>query len=249
MRLAPAAELLPLPERGRRFKAARTVRLSDVDRRAAVRFDAIARFLQDVATDDADDCGLNNSFGWVVRRTMVEIVQPARLRERLSLTTFCTGTGRSWAERRTTITGDRGAAVEAVSLWVQVDLSTGRPAALGDNFHEIYGEVAGERQVSTRLSLPGPLAGVSRRPWSVRRVDLDPFDHVNNAVHWAALEEIVGLPGSDRRGRAETEFSTPIDLDTAVELHIAELADRSDLWLVADGTVHTTIRWTPAHAA
>lgn len=247
MRLSPATELLPLPDQGRRFSSTRPVRLSDVDPRLSVRLDATARYLQDVATDDANDCGLDNAFGWVVRRTMIEIRRPARMGERLDLTTFCTGSGRSWAERRTSITGDGGGWIEAVSLWVQVDLSTGRPAPLGESFHEIYGEAAGQRQVSTRLSLPGPPDDVIRRAWSVRRVDLDPFDHVNNAVHWAAIEEFVGMPGTDRRGRAETEFAVPIDLDTPVELHVAESSsDHSDVWLVAAGKVRTTIRWTPA---
>ena len=143
------------------------------------------------------------------------------------MTTFCTGSGRSWAERRTSIGGDRGGAIEAVSLWVQVDLASGRPAALGANFHDIYGEAAGQRQVSTRLSLPGPPTASTRRPWSVRRVDLDPFDHVNNAAHWAVLEELVGEPGAGRVGRAETEFALPIDLGAAVEIRFDDAVPTS----------------------
>ncbi len=242
MRVPPAVELLPVPERGRRFAAERRVRLSDVDPRSALRFDAIARYLQDIATDDADDGGLDARFGWVVRRTLVDVRRPAALRERLELTTFCTGSGRSWAERRTSISGGRGAAIETVSLWVQVDLRTGRPAALGDNFHEIYREAAGERQVSTRLSLAGPPDDATARPWTVRRVDLDPFDHVNNAVHWAVFEEIGSWREAGRVGTAEIEFLVPIDIDTAVEIRSAG----TDAWLVADGRVHTAYRWTPA---
>ena len=85
MRVPPAIELLPLPERGRRFTAMRSVRLSDVDSTSLLRFDAIARYLQDVATDDAEHCGLDNAFGWVVRRTMIEVTKPAGLGERLEV--------------------------------------------------------------------------------------------------------------------------------------------------------------------
>ena len=117
----PATELLPLPAAGRTFSAGRTVRLGDVDPAGELRLDAIARYLQDVASDDAIDAGLSNALGWVVRRTMIRIDRPLTVGEPLSLVTFCTGTGRSWAERRTTIADQHGAAVEAVSVWVHVD--------------------------------------------------------------------------------------------------------------------------------
>ena len=69
-------------------------------------------------------------------------VDPAGLDETLELSTFCGGTGRSWAERRTSIAGDRGASIEAVSLWIRVDPTTGRPVGLGDDFVSAYGEAA-----------------------------------------------------------------------------------------------------------
>lgn len=245
MRVPPATELLPAPERGRTFSARRSVRLGDVDTAARLRLDAIARYLQDVATDDAADCGLDGAFGWVVRRTLIDVRRPARLSERLELTTFCTGTGRSWAERRTSIIGAAGASIETVSLWIQVDARSGRPAPLGDQFHEIYGEAAAGRQVSTRLALPPAPPDTVRRPWTVRRVDLDPFEHVNNAAHWAALEEVVGA-GRHRVGQGEIEFLVPIDLDSRVEL----AADSGDaaVWLVAGERVHTALRWSAASA-
>ncbi len=237
-RHAPAVELLPIPETGRHFTATRSVRLGDVDAEGMLRLDAIARYLQDVATDDADEAGLDNRYGWVVRRTMIDVSRPASYREPLELTTFCTGSGRSWAERRTSITGTRGAAIETVALWVQIDPTTGRPAALGENFHDIYGEAAAGRQVSTRLGLDAPGAGLERRPWTVRRVDLDPFHHVNNAVHLAVLEELVD---GSRAGCAEVEFLLPVDLGTPVEI----VSDGTAAWLVADQRVHSAFRWMP----
>ena len=145
----PARELLPLPVAGRRYTARRTVRLGDVDLSGALRLDAVARYLQDVASDDAQSAALPNALGWVVRRTLVRVVEPAAAGEVVELTTFCTGAGRSWAERRTTVSSDRGALVEAVSLWVQVDVTTGRPARLGEEFAAIYGSAAAGRQVSS----------------------------------------------------------------------------------------------------
>jgi acyl-ACP thioesterase len=220
------------------------VRLGDADPTGALRLDAAGRMLQDVANDDAVDSGLANSFGWVVRRTMIDVATPAVLGEALTLTTFCSGTGRCWAERRTSVTGDRGARLEAVSLWVQVDPASGRPAPLGADFDRIYGASAAGRVVSSKLALGGPPADAVVRPWPVRRADLDVFGHVNNAVLWSLLEETIG-PVSERRGVAEIEYPGPVDGGAVVEAHFVT-GEHHEAWIVEDGSVRCAARWTPA---
>ncbi len=242
----PAVELLPRPASGRVVTRSRTVRLGDVDDRARLRLDATARYLQDVATDDTADAPLDDAFGWVVRRTMIDVRRAASLDERLELATFCSGTGRSWAERRTSISGERGATIEAVSLWIRVDPTSGRPTNLTDTFHELYGAAAAGRRVSTRLSLARPSPDATRRPWPIRRVDIDPLRHVNNAAHWAAVEEV--LPAGSRRGVAEVEYLSPLDPGTDVDLVVAtqDDTDTTSAWLVVDDRVVTAACWTPA---
>ncbi len=248
MAVAPASELVPLPTSGRRFVAEQYVRLGDVDPDGVLRLDATARHLQDVANDDAVDSGLTNSFGWVVRRTLIVTVEPAVLGERLQLTTFCSGTGRCWAERRTSLVGDRGGHIEAVSLWIQVDPTSGRPTGLGDDFHRIYDEAAGGRTVSTRLSLPPPTPDVDRRPWVIRRADLDVFDHVNNAVHWALLEEAIEPAGPptgrhQRVGRAEIEYGAAVGrTDDQPERLVDRTDDALSVWLTVAGEVRVAAR-------
>lgn len=239
MSVKPAAELLPPNPVGRRFSVARTVRLGDVDSSGLVRLDAVARYLQDVASDDALAAGLPNAMGWVVRRTMIRVAAAGLLNESLTLTTFCTGAGRSWAERRTSIIGEQGAAAEAVSLWVQIDTESGRPARLGSEFFDLYGAAAGERVVSAKLSLPPPPASADARAWAFRRSDIDPFDHVNNAAHWVVAEEL--LADRDRRGNAELEYLAPVGTEP-VEL----VTEGDNAWLVAEGRTLTAFRWTSA---
>ena len=155
-----------------------------------------------------EDAGLSNAMGWVVRRTMIRVDRPCRLNERLRLTTFCTGAGRSWAERRTTISGTgEGAdvAVEAVSLWVQVDVVSGRPTRLGTDFFDLYGTAAAGRTVSSKLSLPGPPEDAGVLPWKFRETDIDLFDHVNNAAQWAVAETLLAERG--RLGTSELEYA------------------------------------------
>lgn len=233
----PATALLAPNPDGRTFRTERTVRLGDVDSGGWLRLDAIARHLQDVASDDALDADLPNPMGWVVRRTMIRVVRPGLLNERIALTTFCTGAGRSWAERRTSVSGNEGAAIEAVSLWVQIDVGSGRPSRLGPEFFDRYGTAAGQRVVSSKLSLSAPPADSHRAPWSFRRSDIDPFDHVNNAAHWVLAEEL--LAGRERRGTGELEYLNPVGLEPV------ELVNEGDrAWLIGNGRVLTAFVWT-----
>jgi acyl-ACP thioesterase len=246
--VAAATELVPLPATGRRFTATNPVRLGDVDQHGRLRLDGLARHLQDVANEDAVDSGLTNPVGWVVRRTLITIGQVPLLGEKLTLTTFCSGTGRSWAERRTSIRADRGGLVEAVSLWVQVDAATGRICPLGDDFHLIYGDAAGGRRVSARLSLPGLATDAQSRPWAIRAVDLDVLGHVNNAAQWAILEEALVNVESDRYGIAEIEYLAPVDAaDSPATLHLAG-SDECTAWLFAHDDLCTIGRWRPTPA-
>ncbi len=238
----PATDLLPLPTAGRTFTTTRTIRLGDVDSDGELRLDAIARYLQDVATDDAIAAGLPNAMGWLVRRTMIRVERPATLNECVELTTWCTGSGRSWAERRTSIRSESGAVIDGVCLWVQIDVDTGRPARLDDAFHEVYGPSAGGRTVSSKLSLPKapPPEAVGER-WSFRSTDLDPFGHVNNAAQWALHEHRLVSTGTPRRGTGEIEYAAPAPAARMLDL----VFDGVDGWLLDDGAVATVVRWTP----
>ena len=69
---------------------------------------------------------------------------------------------------------------------------------------------------------------------------------MNNAAQWAIVEE--SLPSEEsRRGVAEIEHLAAVDADTPLELVTdAHEFEARMSWLVADGTVLTAARWTPA---
>jgi acyl-ACP thioesterase len=197
-----------------------------------------------VSGDDTADAGLVDDIAWVVRRTLVEVHQSPRFRERMTMTTFCSGTGRSWAERRVSLEGDQGGAVEAVSLWVHLDAESGRPLVLPEGFQERFGEAAAGRKVSARLSLPAEVPpDAVRTPWPLRATDLDPLGHVNNAATWAVVEEGLAALDKQRRPRpplrAEIEYRLPIDGADRVEIAAVAgpNADRSvSIWLTEPNT-------------
>ena len=192
---------------GRRFTGSRKVRLGDVDGTGRLRLDALTRYTQDVSDDDTTDAGLAADPGWVVRSTVVDELVPAALAEHLTFVTFCSGVGRTWAERRLSVSGDGGARYEVATVWICVNPTTGAPSSLTDQFNELYGPAAAGRKVSARLTNPKPPtdpAKLTTERWPLRVADYDIYGHVNNAAYWAAIEERLDvLPPTPRRTRME----------------------------------------------
>lgn len=240
-----------LPRVGRVHWGSARVRLADARPGRRCRFDALARFLQDVAEEDAATSGLPAGIGWMLRRTRFTVERFPTLGEELTLATFCSATGARWAERTTLVVGDRGAQVAGVAIWVALDLASGNPARLDDRFFAVYGPSAEGRRASLRLQLPGPRPDRGhRRPWPLRRADLDVWGHANNAVAWAAVEEAlsehpaVPLGALVEHPQALLPASTP-------ELVIDPGPDALGIWLVAAGAgqVLVAARVQPAGAA
>ena len=237
--------LVPLPPTGRTFTRSRRVRLGDVSPNGRLRLDALARFVQDVSNDDTVDAGLRDDMAWVVRRTVVEVWAEARLREDLELTTFCGGIGGRWAERRVSVKGSGGAHIETATVWVHLDMDTGRPVVLPPQFHELYDEAAQGRKVSARLrhaNPPGLEEEAERNPWPLRFTDFDVMDHVNNAVAWAALEEErAGRRHLRAPVRAEVEYRDAIERGDLVErVAVDHEGGGLSTWLV-DGSDPTRV--------
>ncbi len=239
-----AVEFVPLPEEGRVYRRGRRIRLGDVDPTGRCRLDSVVRHLQDVARDDSADSGLIDPMNWVVRRTLIEVHTAPVFQEWVELATWCSGHGSRWAERRTDLTGDEGARITAVTLWIHVDLETGRPRKLNPDFFEIYGPTAGDRVVSARQSLPNqPIEGAGDEPWAVRFADLDILGHVNNAAQWVAVEEVLALTEFPVTAiRAELEHGAGVEQHHNTHLRWLEADDGIDLWLMTDGVAGSVAR-------
>jgi len=242
-----ASVILPRPTSGRTFTTHRRVRLADVGPAGTCRFDALTRYAQDIARDDSADSGLGDPMNWVVRRSMLEIEVEPTFQEWVELTTWCSGYGSRWAERRTALRGDGGGRVEAVTLWVRVNGDTGRPAKLSDDFFELYGEACAGRQVSARTSLPPrPPDTAERSRWDLRFTDLDVLGHVNNAAQWATVEEILHRVGMSRRGtRAELEHAGAVDRSDDVAMFWMVDSGGIDTWMMSGGTPGNAARVRP----
>src|SRR5947209_4832367 len=222
-----------MPDRGRVF-AEPPVRpgLADCAPTGRVRLDALARFVQDIAYADADDAGLSRVAAWVVRRTRMRVGRFPRFGERLKLATFCSGLGRTWAERRTTISGDVAGEVEVVSLWVHLDPLSGRPTPLSQEELAMWGESTAGRKVTARLHHPSPDGGEDSFPWRFRATECDLVAHVNNAAYLQPLEEeLIGGAGGELESiDVETEYRSP-----AQPGEMLVLREDARRWIVSPG--------------
>ncbi|MCU1395766.1 MAG: hypothetical protein JWM34_4194 [Ilumatobacteraceae bacterium] len=244
--------LVPRPASGRVFDSRRRVRLGDSSPGGRLRLDAAARYLQDIANDDSREAGSENPTAWVARRTVIRVEHHPEYLDLVSLSTWCSGLGPRWAERRYSVVADGSAAgcIEAATLWVHVDMATMKPIPVPEGFAEQFAEAAGGRTVKARLHLPtrpptaaadgaGELAVTDNiGAWPLRFVDFDILGHVNNAVYWAMVEEEIG----NRRTRG-LPFATPftvtlehhdgIDRDDTVAITVLDADDGFDLWVHA----------------
>jgi acyl-ACP thioesterase len=237
-------ELVARPAHGRVFTGPARVRLADLSRTGRIRLDAIARVVQDVASDDAADAGQAPDHAWVVRRFAIEVHddRAARLRDELTLVTWCSGVGPRWAERRTDVAVGATTLVRTAAVWVLVDVASGRPVPLGPEFDAAFAEAAAGRRVGQRLLHPPPPSDAASMPWPVRIADFDLLGHVNNAAYWMPAEDALAAL-EPRRGvaRAEIEFRGGIDPGEPVELRRTDDADHVRLWFTVAGEVRASI--------
>ncbi len=223
--------MIPIPLSGRKFSASRKVRLGDVDPAGCFRLDALTRYTQDVSSDDTVDAELDESTAWVVRRTEVHVIRHATLAETLTLTTFCGGLGRRWAERRIQVVGSAGAHYEVASIWIHLDPTTLRPLGLTEQFIALFGEAAGDRTVSASHQLPKSTDAGTRRQWPTRAVDFDTQRHMNNAAYWSVIEQLLADRGRPEQMSAVIEYGRGISLDDDVLLEVAsDPADATRVW-------------------
>lgn len=230
---------MPPVEGGRVFEQVMRAGLADCAPSGRVRLDALARWLQDVAYADVEDAGLQAAAVWVVRRTRMRVERFPRFSDRCRVTTFCSGIGRMWAERRTTITplDGREPDVEAVSLWVHLDPELRRPSPLTQPELTTYGALGHDRRISARLRHPAPPETAEQQSWRFRATDCDLADHVNNSAYWQPLEEEL-LAGPD-----------PEKIDVEIEFRSgAQPGDKRILtngkhrWITApDGEPHASL--------
>lgn len=170
------------------------LRMADVDRDGRLRFDGAARHIQDIGQDQLRQMGYEEVHpAWIVRRTMIDLIQPIEGGDILRLRRWCSGTSTRWCDMRVRIDGRKGGLVESEAFWICFSRETQGPGRISEDF------LSGLRRTTDvdRLRWKAYLKPGSRedadgvRKYPVRFTDIDMFDHMNNSVYWSVVEDYL----------------------------------------------------------
>lgn len=230
------------PASGRIHTHRRPVNLADASPRGRVRLDSLARMLQDVSDEDTTEAGFPPDEPWVVRRVDMAVVGFPVFRSTVEVSTWCSGIGGRWAERRVRIRGiGAPGTVDAAVLWVHLD-ADGRPARLPDRFDALYAEAAGGRKVRARLTHDPVPEGDDGEPFALRSTDFDLMGHVNNAVSWEPVEDALAQRPIRAPMRVSVEHPRPIDPGARPHVVVRDVAEGFDLWITDGGSTCSSAR-------
>jgi acyl-ACP thioesterase len=159
--------------------------------------------------------------------------------ESLDMVTWCSGLGSRWAERRVDLVGAGRGSISSATLWVHLESESLRTVPPGSAFHEVFSASTQGRTISSKLMLAAaPPIGIEFAPWHARFTDFDVMNHMNNAIAFVIVEEVLAGNRHLRAPlRVEVEYRAPVD--PGVALHVGGRTavggdDGYDGWLIDD---------------
>jgi acyl-CoA thioesterase FadM len=176
------------------------VRFDEAGPDGRLRTSVLLRYAQDLAWYHSAARGFGRAWyaargiNWLVRAAEVAMVAPVPVGADLVGTTQVVGWRRVWARRRTEFRDEDGALAAWVHIdWVLLD-ARGAPTRIPPEFDAVFGAPPASFGLG-RVGLGAPPADAAGLTLAVRPQELDPMDHVNNAVYADWLEEAILTAG------------------------------------------------------
>jgi acyl-ACP thioesterase len=173
-----------------------------------IRTSVLLRYTQDLAGVHSATRGFDRSWYadrgivWLVRAAEVAVVAPIRVGDELVGTTVVVGFRRVWARRRTEFHDSAGTLVSWVHIdWVLLD-DRGAPTRIPKEFDAVFAVPPATFGLA-RVDLGEVPSQPTRSNVTVRPQELDPMDHVNNAVYADWLDEAVLAAPEDEGGHLD----------------------------------------------
>ncbi|MDV6278020.1 thioesterase [Rhodococcus erythropolis] len=226
------------------YRSSWPVRTGDIHPDRRVRLDAVARYLQDVAFDNLDASGAAQAHPvWVVRRTVIDVIEPIRWPATVHLSRWCSALSTRWCTMRVRLETENGGLVETEGFWININPVNGMPSRISDEFSAPLSTTAAAGRLTWRpwITDPAPTttAGIS---FPLRASDIDPFHHLNNAVYWHPVEDLLRADPSLSTGRhrAVVEYTTPIVIDDTVDIRTVPGPRSTTVWFVVADNICAT---------
>ncbi|MEV0298299.1 acyl-ACP thioesterase domain-containing protein [Nocardia sp. NPDC050710] len=242
-----------LPTTGTPFQTGWPVRYGDIDRHQRVRLDAVARYLQDIGFEHLDAVEDGDTHrGWVVRRTVIDVLKPIEFGEHVTLRRWCSALSNRWCNMRVQICGSGGGLIETEGFLIHFGTETGMPARMSDRFMAPMMAATTEHRLRWKAVLTDPLpaadeAGVDELRFPLRVADIDLLDHVNNAVYLGAVEERLAAYPDLTAGahRVVIEYAKPLQAGEEVRLVGRRTGSALDIWIAVADEPRAVARVTP----
>jgi acyl-ACP thioesterase len=187
--------LMPVPDgHPDVFERQWPLRVADIDRTGRLRLDAAARHIQDIGQDQLRERGFEDVHPlWIVRRTMIDLIEPIAFHDMMRLRRWCSGTSTRWCEKRVRIEGRHGGLIESEAFWININPDTFMPSRVADDFLDGLRSTTEIDRLRWKPYLtPGDRGDAIRiHDYPVRTTDIDLFDHMNNAVYWSVVEDYL----------------------------------------------------------
>jgi acyl-ACP thioesterase len=183
------------------------VRFDEAAPDGLLRTSVLLRYAQDLAWFHSASRGFDRGWyaerglTWLVRTAEIDVLQPVRVGSELVGTTRVVGSRRVWARRRTDFRTSDGVIAADIRIdWLLLD-RRGSPTRIPPEFGPIFG-MHHEPVELARVDLPDAPGGALTTTITIRPQELDPMDHVNNAVYADWVEEQVLSSGGAADVRA-----------------------------------------------
>ncbi|GAA4403164.1 acyl-[acyl-carrier-protein] thioesterase [Tsukamurella soli] len=224
---------------GPSFERGWPVRTGDVDPERRVRLDGIARYAQDMANDEMFHRGFQATDPyWLVRRTIIDVLEPLHWPSDVTLTRWCESTSSRWCNMRITMTGSAGGRVETEGFWIRFNADNGMPTHISDGGMQYLTQYVTETRLRWKAlnTEPMPAPSATDREFDLRATDFDPFQHLNNAAYWQLVEDdLSGDPLLAGPHRGIIEYLQPLPLGSRVQMRTVRDDAGYRLWLVRLG--------------
>lgn len=175
------------------------VRFDEAGPNGRARISTLLRYAQDVAWRHSEDLGFDREWyrargvGWVVRAVELELHAPIPMGHTLRVSTAVVGHRRIWARRLGEChLSDGRLAARLTTDWVLLD-GRNRIVRIPDDFGVVFVIPEVDSEILRVPPPDGPVA--SSLTLGVRPRDIDPLNHVNNAVYMDWLDEALEAAG------------------------------------------------------
>lgn len=194
------------------YLAGYRVRFDEAGPDGNLRVSALLRYAQDIAWRHSEQLGFDRAWyrdrglGWVVRGVDLELDAPIPLGTTLRVSTAVVGHRRIWARRLGECRfADGRLAARVTTDWVLLD-ARGRVVRIPNDFGVAFTNPEVKSEI---LRVPvDSQEPAARHRLTVRPTDLDPIDHVNNAIYVDWLEEAIEAVGWAGHPAAATGSAT-----------------------------------------